>query len=339
MNTVTNYKIIAKSNVMLNLLKLIKKVAKTTATILIQGETGTGKELIARYIYENSTLKEKPFIIENCGALPNNLVESEWFGYKKGAFTGAINERKGIFEVADGGTIFLDEIGEIPISIQPKLLRVLQEGEFRPIGSNTYKKVNVRIIASTNKDLEKEVLQGNFRRDLFYRLNVFQVVIPPLRERKEDIIPLAEYFIKEHSQKLKIAPPKLAKQVKKLLINFNWPGNIRELKNEMEKAVILTDGKPIISEAELSEKIKKYKTLGQKVIPLHSKHIKNLSLKLAIEQLEKKMLKEVLQKTKGNKSRAAKLLGITRQGLLNKIARYGLEFMFICTLSSQLIIS
>jgi len=331
------YKIIARSHIMLELLKLIKKVARTTATVLIQGETGTGKELIARYIYENSTLKDRTFIVENCGALPTNLVESEWFGHKKGAFTGAINERKGIFEVADGGTIFLDEIGEIPLPVQTKLLRILQEGEFRPVGSNKYKKVNVRIIASTNKDLEKEVSQGNFRKDLFYRLNVFQITIPPLRERKEDIIPLARYFIKKYSQKLKIHQPKLDNQVKKLLVNFDWPGNVRELKNEMEKAVILAGSNPYITKAELSEKIKSYPTTDKKILSLCSSHLKNISLKNAIEQLEKKMLKEVLQKTQGNKSKAAKLLGITRQGLLNKIARYGLEFIFISTLSLQVI--
>jgi len=338
---INKYKIIATSPIMLNLLKLIRKVAKTTATVLIQGETGTGKELIARYIYENSLLKDKPFIIENCGALSNNLVESEWFGHKKGAFTGAIEERKGLFEIANGGTIFLDEIGEIPYHIQTKLLRVLEEGEFRAVGSNKYKKVHVRIIASTNKELEKDVKNGIFRKDLFYRLNVFQITLPPLRKRKEDIIPLADHFLSLYSQKINIKKPTLDDKVKSLLINFNWPGNVRELKNEMEKAIILANGKSNISENEISEHIKSFNILekfNNKVLSIPSIHIKNLSLKTAIEQLEVKMLKEVLEKTKGNKSKAARLLGITRQGLLNKIARYGLEFIFIiCTFSFQII--
>ena len=327
---ITKYKIIAVSPIMLNLLKLIKKVARTTATVLIQGETGTGKELIARYIYENSLLKDQPFIIENCGALPNSLVESEWFGHKRGAFTGAIEERKGLFEIANGGTIFLDEIGEIPYPIQTKLLRILEEGEFRAVGSNKHKKVQVRIIASTNKELEKDVKNGVFRKDLFYRLNVFQITLPPLRKRKEDIIPLAEYFLSLHSQKLNIAKPRLQEKVKSLLTNFNWPGNIRELKNEMQKAIILANGKTTISEDEISEHIKNFnisEESNNKILSIPS--IKNLSLKTAIEQLEIKMLREVLEKTKGNKSKAARQLGITRQGLLNKIARYGLEFMFI----------
>ncbi len=337
-NHLYKHKIIAKSYSMVKLLKLIKKIAQTNATVLIQGETGTGKELIARYIYENSQLKDQPFIIENCGALPNNLVESEWFGHKKGSFTGAINEKKGIFEIANGGTIFLDEIGEIPLFIQPKLLRILQEGEFRPIGSNQYKKIRVRIIASTNKKLEEEVLKGNFRKDLFYRLNVFQITIPPLRERKEDILPLADYFLSTYSKELNTIKPKLEKNVESMLLEFDWPGNVRELKNEMEKAIILADGKPVITENEISERIKNYKNINpKKVLSLPSIHLKNISLKTAIEQLEKKMLKEVLEKTKGNKSKAAKILGITRQGLLNKIARYGLEFIFIYTFSSQVI--
>ncbi len=332
---VENNKIIFKSHVMSKLLSLIDKVAQTTATVLIQGETGTGKELIAHYIYKNGPLKNKPFLIENCGALSSNLIESEWFGHKKGSFTGAISERKGIFEIANGGTIFLDEIGEMPIAIQTKLLRLFQEGEFRPVGSNTSKKVNVRIIAATNKNLEIEVLKGKFRKDLFYRLNVFQVTIPPLRKRREDIIPLAQYFIKKYSKKLIINPPKLSKEVKNLLLNFDWPGNVRELKNEMEKAVILAGSNAYITKKELSEKLIQNKSMHKTGLPLHP--IKNLSLKKAVEQLEKKMLKEVLTKTKGNKSKAARILGITRQGLLNKISKYGIEFMFIYTFYSQII--
>jgi Nif-specific regulatory protein len=311
--------LIASSSSMRQLFSLMEKVIDVTTTILIQGETGTGKELIAKVIHYNGPLKDKPFVAENCGALSENLLESELFGHVKGAFTGAIADKKGLFEMADGGTVLLDEIGEMPPSMQVKFLRVLQEGQFRPVGASYYIKVNVRIIACTNRDLEEEMAKGNFREDLFYRVNVFPITIPPLRERREDIPLLAVHFLKEFAKKFKRPVPRLTSTILELLSHYNWPGNVRELQNEMERALTLASGKKEISEEYLSSKIFDSKDNTATVIN------KNGTLQEVTERIEKQMVLEALEKTAGNRSRASNLLGITRQGLLNKIKRYNIE--------------
>jgi Nif-specific regulatory protein len=311
--------LIASSPSMRQLFALMEKVIDVTTTILIQGETGTGKELIAKVIHYNGPRKDKPFVAENCGALSENLLESELFGHVKGAFTGAISDKKGLFEMADGGTVLLDEIGEMPPSMQVKLLRVLQEGQFRPVGASHFIDVNVRIIACTNRNLEEELAKGNFREDLYYRVNVFPLTIPPLRERKEDIPHLAAHFLKEIANKFKRPVPRLTSTTLELMSAYDWPGNVRELHNEMERALTLAVNKKEISEEYLSGKIFDSSDKNFTV------YKKSGTLAEVTERIEKKMVSEALEKAAGNRSRASSLLGITRQGLLNKIKRYKIE--------------
>lgn len=313
--------IIGDSPPMRRMFDLLDKVIDTPTTVLIQGETGTGKELIARVIHYNGPLKDKPFVAENCGALPDNLLESELFGHVRGAFTGAIAAKKGLFEIADGGTIFLDEIGEMSPAMQVKLLRVLQEGQFRPVGSHKTQQVEVRIIASTNRDLEEEVKKGNFREDLFYRINVFQVTPPPLRERKEDILRLANHFLAKFAAKMDWPVPRLSPYALDLLHRFDWPGNVRELENEMERALTMAGRERIITEECLSDKIRR---LGDKL----EQEIFNKPagrLKDVVRRVEKRMICQALAEANGNRSQAARILGLSRQGLLNKITAYGIE--------------
>ncbi|HID03850.1 MAG TPA: GAF domain-containing protein, partial [Desulfobacterales bacterium] len=247
--------IIGTSPAMRQVFHLLEKVIDTGVSVLIQGETGTGKELIAKAIHYNGPLKDKSFIAENCGALPENLLESEFFGHAKGAFTGAVTSKKGLFELADGGTIFLDEIGEMMMSMQVKLLRVIQEGQLRPVGGTSYRDINVRLIASTNRDLEKEVEKGNFRQDLLFRINVFPITLPPLRERREDIPLLAMHFLEKFAKKMKRPDAQILPDVMDLLTRFDWPGNIRELENELERALTLAGKNGTIKTKHLSKKL------------------------------------------------------------------------------------
>ena len=313
--------IIGDSPPMRRMFDLLDKVIDTPTTILIQGETGTGKELIARVIHYNGPLKDKPFVAENCAALPDNLLESELFGHVRGAFTGAIANKKGLFEIADGGTVFLDEIGEMSPAMQVKLLRVLQEGQFRPVGGHKMKQVRVRIIASTNRDLAEEVKKGNFRQDLFYRINVFQITPPPLRERRDDILKLASHFLKKFADRMNRPAPHLSPYALDLLHRFDWPGNVRELENEMERALTMAGQSPVITEECLSDKIR---TLGdayeQEFFNAPSGRLKDV-----VRRLEQRMISQALAETGGNRSRAARILGLSRQGLLNKINAYEIE--------------
>jgi Nif-specific regulatory protein len=286
---------------------------------LIQGETGTGKELLAKVIHYNSTLKDKPFIAENCGALSENLLESELFGHVKGAFTGAIADKRGLFELAEGGTVFLDEIVDMPHAMQTKLLRVLQEGQVRPVGGSHYRQVNFRLITSSNRDLLEEVKKGNFRDDLYYRVQVFPIRLPPIRERKEDIPLLAAHFLEKFAKKLNLPDARLTPWALDLLAQFDWPGNVRELENEIERALTLAGGDREIQAAYLSEKITG--TLGQDAI----NQVNGMTLRDATERMELQMVTKALRDTDGNRSKAARILGLTRQGLLNKIARYKIE--------------
>jgi Nif-specific regulatory protein len=296
--------------------ELLDKVVGTMTTVFIQGETGTGKELFAKAIHYNSPLKDKPFVAENCGALSENILESELFGHVKGAFTGAMADKRGLFEMADGGTVFLDEIADMPHTMQTKLLRVLQDGQVRPVGGSRYRRVHFRLIVSSNRDLLSEVKKGNFRDDLYYRLYVFPIVLPPLKDRKEDIPILADHFIKKLSLKYNRFCPRLAPTALELLIQFDWPGNIRELENEIERAMTLTGDENEIKATYLSERI-----AGARIENVEPENDSG-TLQEAIGRMERHMVERALRVSNGNRSQAARVLGLTRQGLLNKIHRY-----------------
>lgn len=310
---------IGKSKPMQNLYALLDKIKGAESTVLVQGENGTGKELIAKAIHYNSNRKDKPFIIQNCSAFNDNLLESELFGHMKGSFTGAVRDKKGLFEMADKGTFFLDEIGDTSPTMQVKLLRVLQEGTFIPVGAVESKRVDVRVLAATNRNLKEMVEQGTFREDLYYRLNVINIRVPPLRERKEDIPILSEFFLNKaqgegHAKKV------LTKRALEKLYDYAWPGNVRELQNEMERLIVLAGEEAKITADMLSPKIidasEKGKVQGARV---HGK------LKDALEELEREMIKEGLRRTGWNKSKLAKELGISRAGLIMKVEKYSLD--------------
>jgi two-component system response regulator HupR/HoxA len=307
--------IIYGSPEMENILRLLRRVTGTETTVLIQGETGTGKELVARFIHGESNRRGQIFIPVNCGAIPKELVESEFFGHARGAFTGAAQEKKGYFEMADGGTIFLDEIGEAPPELQVKLLRVIQESEIMPVGYHQPKKVDVRIIASTNRDLKAEVLASRFRQDLFFRINVFSITIPPLRERTKDILPLADFFLQRLSQKLNRKIPNVTEDTRKLLLSYPWPGNVRELQNEIERLVLLSEPGREIGPELLSDHIR------QRHRPSRPS---DGDLKSAVRDLEEEMIRKTLARFGQNKSRTARALGISRQSLLEKLRRMGM---------------
>ncbi|MFZ7124768.1 MAG: sigma 54-interacting transcriptional regulator [Desulfobacterales bacterium] len=311
--------IIGSSPAMRRVFGLLEKVVDTDTAVLIEGETGTGKELIARVIHYNGPLRDRPFIAENCAAISEHLLESELFGHVKGAFTGAIADKKGIFEMASGGTVFLDEIADMPVSMQVKLLRVLQEGQVRPVGGSHYNKVKFRLIASTNQDLLGAVGNGRFRADLFYRIQVFPIVLPPLRERREDIAALATHFLETYAKRFERPVPRLTPEALEMLIAFDWPGNVRELENEMERAVCLADKGTRIDPSYLSERIKGTRPECTPDLP------EGLTIPQAVEQIERRMIGDALRHTSGNRSEAARRLGLTRQGLLNKIGRYGID--------------
>ena len=311
--------IIARSEAMARVFDLVEKVADHKTTVLITGESGTGKELIARAIHENGARSSGPLVCINCGGIPENLLESELFGYKKGAFTDAVRDKPGRFEEANGGTIFLDEIGDLPLPLQVKLLRVLQEEEITPLGDLGSKKVDVRIIAATSKDLEKEVREGRFREDLFYRINVMTIHLPPLRERRGDIPLLVGYFIDVFNRKLKKKIEGLSSEAMPILMAYSWPGNVRELENVIERAILLAQGR-WITPAELPSHMTQINLGG----PLEGPE-DTLSLKKASKRLERNLIKKVLKLTNGNRSKAARILEISRPMLLAKIREFGLE--------------
>ena len=297
--------IIGKSNSINKVLEMVKNVSPTTATVLITGESGTGKELIARAIHKNSLRKNGPFVVVNCAAFSLNLLESELFGHEKGSFTGAIAKRIGRFEMANGGTIFLDEIGEMDLAIQIKLLRVLQEREFERVGSSRSIKVDVRILSATNKDLKKEVEEKRFRDDLFYRLNVFSVDVPPLRERKEDIPLIVEHLIAKYNKILNKKVKKVSTKAMELLLDYNYFGNIRELENIIERSMIMAKDE-IIDE--------KYFNFMNKETYIEKKGI--------LKDVEKELIIKYLIQNKGNRTHTAEFLGISRRSLQNKIKEY-----------------
>ncbi len=309
---------VARSKAMQVVFKLSKKVAEYDTTVLITGASGTGKELIARGIHFSGKRAKMPLIPVNCGAIPENLLESELFGHKQGAFTGADRNKRGLFGEADGGTIFLDEIGELPLPLQVKLLRVLQESEIRQIGGSKTQKIDVRVIAATAKHLKDEVKEGKFREDLFYRLNVLPISLPSLKERNEDISLLSEHFINRFNRKLKKNIKDISPTAMSVLLNYSWPGNVRELENVIERAVVLTEGL-MIQPDNLPPEL-----LVKSEIQTGDDLFEGLSLKSAQRIIEKKFITKALAETGGNRTKAARLLEISHPSLLSKIKAYNI---------------
>ncbi len=309
--------IIGKTKQIHEVYKIIEKVIKTDSNILITGETGTGKELVARAIHNYGPRKNANFVAVNCSALTETLLETELFGHVKGSFTGATAEKKGLFEIADKGTFFMDEIGDITQNVQSKLLRVIQEGIIKKVGGLKDISIDVRIIAATNKDLESEIKEESFRKDLYYRLSVIQINIPSLRERKLDIPLLANHFLKKYGNKLNKDISSFIPETMRILTEYDWPGNIRELEHEVERAMVLTERNSIAPE-DLSERIR---TGGR----LKLEEIKDKSLKGVIDEYESQIIKEMLFGCRWNKSKTAEALGLSRQALNKKIDKYVLD--------------
>ena len=314
--------IIGTGRGMKRIFELIETIAGLASTVLIQGETGTGKELIAKAIHFNSQRKDQKMVSINCGAIPENLLESELFGHVKGAFTGAVQTRIGRFEQANGGTIFLDEIGNMPLALQVKLLRVLQEREFERVGGNNTVKVDVRIIAATSSNLEQMVKDGTFREDLYYRLNVIPIDLPPLRERREDIPLLVQRFIEHFCETHKLDLKTISPHVLKALMAYDWPGNVRQLENIVERMVALTANRPAILPADLPGEIQNRDSLN--FVPLIEIPEGGISFQDVVTDMERELIVQSLRKTNGNKKLAAKLLNLKRTTLIEKIKRIGL---------------
>lgn len=305
---------VSRSPCMQEIFTLVRRVTNYRIPVLIQGESGTGKELVAKAVHFNGSRRSFPFVAVNCGAIPEHLLESELFGHRKGAFTDAVTDKAGLFEEADGGTLFLDEVVEMSLSLQVKLLRVLQEGEIRRIGADRTTKINVRIISATSRDLESEAAEGRFREDLLYRLNAFSIVLPPLRERSEDVPLLVEHFIDKHAQGRDIRP---SPEALRLLSSHHWPGNVRELENCIERGLVLCDGR-ILDERSLPASLFPSASPG-------SFSIETLSIKKEGERLERDLIRRALEQTGGNRTWAARLLEISHRTLLYKLKEYDIE--------------
>ena len=311
--------IIAKSPEMHRIFDAVRRVAEYKTTVLITGESGTGKELIAKAIHYHGDRASGPFVAINCGAIPDNLLESELFGHVKGAFTDATRNKKGLFEEADGGTLFLDEIGELPKFLQVKILRVLQDSDIRRVGDTKTHKVDVRIIAATVKDLAREVSKSAFREDLYYRLNVIPIHLPPLRERREDIPLLVQHFIRKCNEQLGRKVQGIAHEAIAALMDYSWMGNVRELENTIERAMVLSDNEHVHPE-HLPDRILEGKRAGSS-----SFEEKGLSIKKAAREMERDLIRKALEKTRGNRTHAARLLEISHRALLYKIDDYGIQ--------------
>ncbi len=314
--------VIAESDAMHEVLGFVRKVASSEATtVLLEGENGTGKDLVAKTLHYESARQAEPFIAINCAAIPETLLESELFGYEKGAFTDARAQKRGLFELADKGTLFLDEIGEIPLTLQAKLLRVLEEQSFRRLGGLKDIQVDLRFVAATNKNLREAVKEGAFRQDLYFRLNVIQIVIPPLRERTEDILPLVDFFIDHYNRKFKRHIEGVTAEAEELLLGHDWPGNVRELRNAIERAMILEDSS-LITPASLPISISRSE-VRQGLSPESEVHIPDTGMSLVDN--ERQLLARALEKTNGNQTQAARLLRITRDTLRYKMKKYNLR--------------
>lgn len=321
-------RLIGKSQAILEISKLIGQLADHDVPVLIEGESGVGKELVARAIHENSKRRNKPFVVVNCAALPEGLVESELFGYEPGAFTSAEKRKLGKFEVAQGGTIFLDEVGDMSPLTQAKILRVLQEKTFERLGGNIPIKVDVRVIAATNKNLSEETKKGNFRKDLYHRLNVVNIKIPPLRERKEDISQLVEYFIQRYAKEADLKIRGITKEAMEILLNYNWPGNVRELENVLRRAVILSKGSYITKDELFLEKDKSDLAFDKTIEDLVKSALlsgKGSPYHDLLSQVEQIIIQKALEITRGNQLKASLLLGINRLTLRKKIKEYNIK--------------
>ena len=317
-------KFISESKVMQNILNTVRVISASPVNVLIQGESGTGKEVIALMIHRSGERQDKPLVPVNCAAVPENLIESEFFGYEKGAFTGAVTSRRGLFEEADGGTLFMDEIGDMPVVMQPKLLRVLQDGEGTRLGSNKSFRSDFRVISATNKDLHKEIAEGRFREDLFYRIFSVEIYIPPLRERREDISPLSTFFLNNISKKFKKRVAGFSSEVINFFEEYPWPGNVRQLQHEVERLVALTPEGERVSLINCSRELQRWKS-SRSLNEFANKPY--LSLHEKVKELEIACIKNALRESGGNKVQASKKLGITRQGMDKKIKRYNLNFL------------
>jgi DNA-binding NtrC family response regulator len=311
-------RIIFGSKKMEEVLDLVKTVAKSEATVLIRGESGTGKELIANAVHSYSNRRAGPFIKVNCAAIPENLLEDELFGHEKGAFTDAQRQRKGKFEMANGGTIFLDEIGDMPPSLQVKILRVLQERQFERVGGSETVRVDVRLIAATNRDLEEAIREGEFREDLYYRLNVIPVLLPPLRERREDVVKLASHFLQKFNKKNEKHFTGISQAAHALLVGYPWPGNVRELENALERAVVLGNGTEIQPE-HLPAGLKGAAPSGEDLIE------RLFETDLSLDDLERELIQKALERASWNQSKAAKLLKLTRRTLQYRMEKYNIR--------------
>lgn len=319
LNQSTEYRLIGESPKIKKLLNILPQIARNNAPVMIQGESGSGKEVYSQLIQQHSNRANEPFVKINCANLPSELVESTLFGHVKGAFTGAVNDKKGAFEEADGGTLLLDEITEIDINIQAKLLRVLQEGEFQPVGSQKVKKVNVRIISTTNRDVVKSIKEGNFRKDLYFRLNVFPIKMPPLNERIEDIPLLIDHFCKKYADKYNTVPKSVSEELKTYLMERSWNGNVRELENTMIRGILMSGDDEIIElehiidnlfgdTEEVGKGMTEYNNIDIPLIPIH--------------EMEKHLIQKALEKTNGNQKAAAKILEISDRTIRNKLKNY-----------------
>jgi transcriptional regulator with PAS, ATPase and Fis domain len=304
---------------------LLDKVGPSDATVLIQGDNGTGKELVARAVHAGSTRTQGPFVVTNCSAFNDNLLDSELFGHRRGAFTGAVADKPGLFDLADKGTFFLDEIGDTSPALQVKLLRVLQEGTFLPVGGTRTRQVDVRVLAATNRDLTAMIRDGTFRQDLYYRLHVISLLLPPLVSRGEDVALLAEHFLTGHTGRRRVGRKRLSDGAMELLQAHDWPGNVRELENEIERLVVMSGDARVITEDLLSPRIRQRAAWGGRVggVPLSIDEAN--SLPEAVQALERTMIRDALNRSRWNKTQAAKALGISRRNLIRKVQGYDLE--------------
>jgi transcriptional regulator with PAS, ATPase and Fis domain len=311
--------VIGDSRGLRDVLGLVERASSSTATVLLTGETGTGKEVIARAIHNNGSRRRQSFVAINCAAFPDTLLESELFGYKKGAFTGADKEKPGLFELAHSGSLFLDEIGETSAPLQAKLLRVLQEREILPVGGSRPRSIDVRVLAATNRALRDESVRGSFREDLYYRLAVFPIAIPPLRERSEDIVPLAEHFLELHGERDNKQSCRLSQSAIHLLLSHRWPGNVRELENEMQRALALAEPGELITPSLLSDRVKEI------IEPIRVGAVRGENLREALDRIEAWLIRRCLDFHGGRRAATARKLGVTREGLYKKMKRLGIQ--------------